>query len=258
MPTKPHIVRLLSVKSTNTWCESRLPSLSSLTTVSAFRQSAGRGQRGNRWESAAGKNLTFSLVFKPRALPSSAQFAISEAVALGIRDYLADRGITARIKWPNDIYVGDGKICGILVSHVINADRLSASIIGIGLNVNQTKFASDAPNPVSIKGITGRSLCPGRELKRLEQHILPYLALLDENPPQSVLEDLRGEFTKSLYRLGEEHTFEECIPLGQGFKPSGHPFTARITGIDDCARLVLQLPDGSTRRYAFKEIRHII
>src|SRR5574344_955997 len=102
--------------------------------ISEF-QTAGKGQRGNTWESEQGKNLTFSILFKPNNLLSTKQFALSQAVSLGIFDYLVERGLQATIKWPNDIYVKDKKICGILMENTISGDILSAGVVGIGFNL---------------------------------------------------------------------------------------------------------------------------
>lgn len=120
------------------------------TVWAAEFQTAGRGQRGNTWESAVGENLTFSILFKPAKFLSTRQFELSEVVALGVVNYLSTKGIKAKIKWPNDIYVEDKKICGILIENTLSSDTLSVCIAGIGLNLNQRIFRSDAPNPTSV------------------------------------------------------------------------------------------------------------
>ena len=112
--------------------------------VTAYRQTAGQGQRGNSWEAEPGKNLTFSILYRPAGLPPMAQFAMSEAVALAVVDFLGVHGLEAKVKWPNDIYVGDRKICGILIRHSITATCVDYSVIGVGINANQTEFLSDA------------------------------------------------------------------------------------------------------------------
>ncbi|MDE6431375.1 MAG: biotin--[acetyl-CoA-carboxylase] ligase, partial [Duncaniella sp.] len=120
--------------------------------VSARRQTAGRGQRGNSWESAPGKNITMSILLRPEGLHPSRQFVISRAVSLAItgvlRRYMPASAV--RVKWPNDIYVDDRKICGILIENVISSASIRQSVVGIGINVNQRRFLSDAPNPVSM------------------------------------------------------------------------------------------------------------
>ena len=113
-------------------------------------QTAGRGQRGNKWESKTAENLTFTILFRQVFLHPAQQFCISQICSLGVCRYLRNKGLPAQIKWPNDIYIGNKKICGMLIEHSISGDKLSASIIGIGLNLNQREFMSDAPNPTSL------------------------------------------------------------------------------------------------------------
>ena len=118
--------------------------------IIAREQTAGRGQRGNKWSSRAGENLTFSLVWEPTFLEAKRQFLLSEAVALALTDTLAKWDVRSKIKWTNDIYVGNKKICGILIEHDLEGMYLSRTIIGVGLNVNQAHFTSNAPNPISL------------------------------------------------------------------------------------------------------------
>ena len=111
--------------STNSYASARAAELEDWTVVSARRQTAGRGQRGNGWEAEEGKNLTFSVFFRPENFRARDQFALSEAVALAVVETLAGEGIEARVKWPNDIYVGDRKICGILIEHAVMGMNVS-------------------------------------------------------------------------------------------------------------------------------------
>ncbi len=119
-------------------------------------QSAGRGQRGNSWEAEPGRNLTFSILLKPRTVVASKAFAVSMVTALSIADVVAEHiGMEVSIKWPNDIYVGDRKICGILIENTFTGMNVDRSIVGVGINVNQRQYVSDAPNPVSMTMLTG-------------------------------------------------------------------------------------------------------
>lgn len=120
-------------------------------------QSAGRGQRGNSWEAEPGLNLTFSILLRHRTVVASQAFAVSMLTAMSIADVIeAHIGKPVSIKWPNDIYVGDRKICGILIENTFTGMNVDRSIVGIGINVNQRQFVSDAPNPVSMVSLTGR------------------------------------------------------------------------------------------------------
>lgn len=154
------IIWLDSVDSTNSEAKRRISELRDLSVIAARNQTAGRGQNGNKWVSESSKNLTISIVLKNPIIKPWEQSIISEATSQAIIDTLASYGIDARIKLPNDIYIGDRKICGILIENSILGEKINWSIIGIGLNVNQTEFPSDLPNPTSM------SLCcpvPGEE-----------------------------------------------------------------------------------------------
>lgn len=153
-----NLIELESVASTNTYASEHLPELPHGTLLLARAQTAGRGQRGNSWESEPGRNVSMSLVLKELPVGPRRQFAVSEATALAVADTIAR--ITCRddisVKWPNDIYAADRKICGILIECGISGTSMTHAILGIGINVNQTVFLSDAPNPVSVAQLTGR------------------------------------------------------------------------------------------------------
>ena len=127
-------------------------------TVVAVSQTAGRGQIGAFWESQPGQNLTFSLLLRPEFIKADQMFLVSKAISLGIVDYLNSFGEEFKIKWPNDIYYKDKKICGVLIENQLMGSNIVYSIIGIGLNINQKEFISDAPNPISLYNIIGRKL----------------------------------------------------------------------------------------------------
>ena len=240
-----HVIRLQTVDSTNSWISKNEEELKAPVMVSCHTQYSGRGQRGNSWESAPGMNITASVLFKPQNFPASLQFHISEAIALAMVDLLNFYGIKAKIKWPNDIYVGDRKISGILVENMVVGKDIIRTIIGIGLNVNQVEFLSSAPNPVSMKIITGQSYdIEDMELK-FADFIEKFLFKL-ENP--SVLHD---EFMKHLWRFDSNpHPFYD--------KNKKESISAYIENVREDGLLTLRLGDGSTREYAFKEVEFII
>lgn len=198
----------------------------------ALEQTAGRGQRGNTWEAEPHKNITLSLMLRPDGLPAVRQFEVSEAVALGVADTLRALGIeNVKVKWPNDIYVGDRKICGILIENTLGGNRISRSVAGIGLNVNQTEFRSDAPNPVSVKQLTGR------------EHDIEQLA-----------EDM---ISRILARMGRDNHADYLAALwrGQGEwlwqTSEGELFRARIVNVRPDGRLCLS---GRPAPYPFKTV----
>lgn len=150
-----------TVESTNDEARRLISELDNLSVIAARCQTAGRGQGDHRWHSRPGENLTFSAVLKfgeGGLAPLAARDAllITETVTLALRLYLEGHGVKVRIKWPNDIYVGDRKICGILIENILHGQDVVSSIIGIGLNLNQKDFPSDLPNPVSLTRLTGK------------------------------------------------------------------------------------------------------
>ena len=180
---QPRIIRLEETTSTNNYLrglvgKEPLPEGSIVVTE---YQTAGRGQVGNTWESEPGKNLMFSIILYPDFLPANRQFLISQIAALSVKETLDAYVDGITVKWPNDIYWRDKKICGMLIENDLTGHSLYCSVIGIGININQREFLSDALNPVSLVQITGREY--DREeilnsfLKRLYDR---YLGLLQE------------------------------------------------------------------------------
>jgi len=149
----PHIISFDSLPSTNNELKNRLKTndLSEFTTILTSYQTNGRGQQSNVWESADGLNLTFSVLLKPVFLEPALQFYLSKIVALALTDVLMKYVDELSIKWPNDIYVGEKKIAGILIENSLMGSCIDTCVVGIGLNVNQLSFQSSAPNPISLK-----------------------------------------------------------------------------------------------------------
>ena len=150
MKNNPDIIWLDKAESSNDEARKAIDSLDNLSVVAVRCQTAGRGQGTNSWVSAPGENLTFSVVLKNLDISASEVIAISQITALSVVDFLKTHGITAKIKLPNDIYVRGRKICGILIENSICSGKLGWSIIGIGININQTVFPSHLPNPTSL------------------------------------------------------------------------------------------------------------
>ena len=151
---------LTSVDSTMAYLQ-RLPddvTTDDLYVVVAETQTAGRGQRGTHWESESGKNLTLGLRVYPTFLKADEQFRLSEVTALAIAEALDLYTDGISIKWPNDIYWNDRKICGMLLEHDLRGSEIACTRIGPGININQRQFFSDAPNPVSLYQILGHDM----------------------------------------------------------------------------------------------------
>jgi BirA family biotin operon repressor/biotin-[acetyl-CoA-carboxylase] ligase len=213
-------------------------------------QTAGKGCGSNTWESERGKNLTFSLLLHPTEIRANSQFRISEAVSVALCGTLEhffrplspmdsspdSREHEITIKWPNDIYVGDHKICGILIENRLKGSTITDSIVGIGLNVNQREFLSDAPNPVSIYQLTGEET--DREV--LLQAFLKEFSKAMETEPEALAEAYRSR----LYRREGMHRFSD----NQGV------FEAKVQNVLDDGRLMLLDAEGKARMYVFKEV----
>ena len=253
--TKKHdIIWLDTVDSTNDEARRNISALDNLSVLSASRQISGRGQRGNTWSSDAGENLTFSIVLKygKDQIPeirATDQFVISELTALSVTDLLATYGITARIKWPNDIYVEDKKICGILIENSVRDVFLSTSIIGIGLNVNQRNFDVNIPNPTSMSLCTDSSFLLSGILEEFMDIFTGYC--------RRYL-NITGGLTR-LRRLYLSQMWRKDSPARYIDTVSGNGFTGVIRGLSDIGHLILEDTEkGELKEFAFKEIGYVI
>jgi BirA family biotin operon repressor/biotin-[acetyl-CoA-carboxylase] ligase len=214
------------------------------TVITASYQDTGRGQPGNSWESEPGKNLLMSVILYPVMVRPADQFIISRMVSLAVHDLVAARTTAARIKWPNDIYVGNDKIAGILIENSIMGHTLGSSVAGIGLNVNQTHFRSGAPNPVSLKQVTGTT----HYLRAITDELI---SLLDCRYGMVVRGEgalLESEYHNALYRAGEWHRYSD----------SDGEFEGMIERVRPDGMLHVIRRDGSSREYAFREIDYIL
>jgi len=244
-----HVIWLKEIDSTNSEAIRQYEKYDNFAVFATHLQTKGRGQRGAGWESAPGENLTFSILMKNSNLKPAKQFVISQIVAIGVKRYLKGLGVEASIKWPNDIYVGDKKICGILIEHRIMGDTLSGSVAGIGVNINQEVFLSDAPNPVSVFNLTGKKLNIEEELKSLVDIIHSLFKDISAGDTIANISALESEYHNSLYHLEEYHLYREM--------PGGDTFEAKITGIDTSACLLLEQRNGTVKRYHFKEVKYL-
>lgn len=192
------IIWLDRVKSTNDEARRHISEIDNLSVLSALEQTDGRGQHGNKWSSQPGENLTFSIVIKDFRIKSNEQSAISQVTALSLTDFLESHEISAKIKWPNDIYVGDEKICGILIENALKGQEIDWSIIGIGLNVNQLTFPDNLPNPISM-GLYNKNKYPYDTRKLLEEFMVIFTGYYREYlNGNSMLEKLEQQFVSKL------------------------------------------------------------
>lgn len=202
--TELKTIWLESTDSTNKEVRRRIGELDNLSAIAATTQTAGRGQGSHSWFSRPGSGLTFSILFDfepPHDIEVKDALLITEFCTLALRDYLLEEGVESRIKWPNDIWVGDRKICGILIENILHESSVARSIAGIGLNLNETLWPEDLPNPVSLKELTGRNYDPARELAALGAKIAARYEELSSPKGRKGLDD---EFRKYMFRLDGE------------------------------------------------------
>jgi len=297
--TKKHdIMWLKSVDSTNEAARRHISNIDNLSVLSALEQTEGRGQRGNSWSSNVGENLLFSIVLKFSPEDSSQtfleardQFVLNEIAALSVVNFLRSHEIMAQIKWPNDIYVGSRKICGILIENSLRGNRLSSSIIGIGLNINQRSFDVNLPNPTSMvlcqPDLSCHSVSSQCHTERSEEsfdirtcleefmdiftsHYNRYLAAGGD------FSSLRQQYLEHLWRLDipAEYLDYTTLPSGHLDAPMNicmesdntddtqnkpYRFRGTIRGLSDIGNLMVEdLTTGHIREFGFKEIGYIL
>jgi BirA family biotin operon repressor/biotin-[acetyl-CoA-carboxylase] ligase len=207
-------------------------------------QSAGRGQKGNRWESEDGKNLLISIVLLPERIDPSDQFLISMTISLGICDFLKRYIPVCSIKWPNDIYVNNDKIAGILIENTILGDKIETSIAGIGLNINQKLFSNDLPNPVSLGLLTGTIFTLTNCLIQLASDIDKRYQKLNSGN----FSGIRHDYVNHLFRLGEWNSFRDLSGI----------FSGRILSVTENGMLQIERRTSTINEYSFKEVEYIL
>lgn len=233
---KTRIISIKETDSTNRKIKEQAVDEDAMTVLVAERQTAGKGCGTNSWESEPHKNLTFSIRYCPEDVEARRQFVISMQISVAIHRAMMDFGVPTTIKWPNDIYWNDKKLAGILIENQLQGSHIRDSIIGIGLNVNQRTFLSDAPNPVSMSQILSRHLQLNEILQRIIFHF------------QNAEKDIAAVYRSLLYRKTGMHEYSD----------SKGNFIAEIVGVADDGLLSLRDSSGVVRKYAFKEVAFII
>jgi BirA family biotin operon repressor/biotin-[acetyl-CoA-carboxylase] ligase len=210
------------------------------TIIHTNYQTAGRGQTGNTWESENGKNLLISIILYPFMIIPSDQFIISKIISLGICDFIRQHTANVSIKWPNDIYVNNDKIAGILIEASIIRNEIENIVAGIGLNINQKIFRSGAPNPVSLAMITGKKYDTEECLRNLASNLdRRYKQLLQEKRTE-----INNDYLINLYRKGEWSDYSDSNGLFEG----------RIVSVVPDGRLQIEDRRGIIYEYGFKEV----
>ena len=200
-------------------------------------QSAGKGMGTNTWESEPGKNLLFSILLHPTWLPINKQYLLSMAEAIAIVEVL---GKGFEIKWPNDIYYGNKKLSGTRIDINLQGSALKDVIIGTGINVNQEVFLSDAPNPISLKNITGQEHDRDILLRDILERFYIYYKKVQDSPQEVV-----RLYHEKLYRKVGFHTYAD----------KDGTFQAEIVSVAENGIITLRRNDGALSNYEFKELR---
>lgn len=211
---------------------------------STSNQEKGRGQVNQHWESEPGKNITMSVVLYPEFVPILSQFLISKAVALAVYDFVRAYVPDVYIKWPNDIYVGKKKIAGTLIENSLREGVISSTIVGIGLNINQKLFVSDAPNPVSLSLLTDKQFDLDDCMEELCDRLDDWYIHLKTGEIQKINET----YERRLFRMNE------WTP----YRAGDEEFEGRITGVDEIGRLMIEKRDGTQQKFHLKEVEFII
>lgn len=240
-----NIIRLEEVDSTNNYLRSvALVDEEQMLVAVARHQTAGRGQGRNTWESEAGKNLLFSVKIKPRNIAIANQFLLSMTMALAIKHALDKRADGFSLKWPNDIYWHDYKISGTLIETTLSGSAINSCIFGIGIDVNQKTFLSDAPNPLSLCSITGHSEDCDWLLSDILQSFDSLYSQLTDGDSHTII----TQYHDALYRHTGFYTYRD---------KSGE-FQAEIVRVEPNGRLVLSDTESQIRQYYFKEVAFVL
>jgi BirA family biotin operon repressor/biotin-[acetyl-CoA-carboxylase] ligase len=245
------LLELKEVNSTNSYIQNLLSkqNLSEGTSILTYDQTGGRGQFGNSWQSESGKNIAVSILLKPNFLKADQQFYLNKAISLGVHDALksiisSSPGIpdsALKIKWPNDIYFNDKKICGLLIENSLHGEQINNSIIGIGLNVNQENF-KNLLNAGSLKNMTGNEM----DLKQTVSALFHFIEKRYLQLRNFKWDDMNREYLQALYRYQEYHIYEA----------TGEVFKGQILGVSERGELMIE-SEGKIRKFNFKEVKHL-
>ena len=227
-----------------------------LYTIRTDFQTAGRGQAGNSWESEEGKNLLFSSLLRYEGIYAADQWRLSMLVAVAcwevLAKYLPKDWLT--IKWPNDIYYGDKKLVGILIENSLSGSMVDYTIVGIGMNVNQTEWLSNAPNPMSMKQITGQDY-------PVEQLLSDWFSAMKSWETRTT-EEIKDAYMQHLYRRQGWHLYVErevsIMPTAIATDTEEGMFCAELVGITEQGELQLRTENNEEKTYHFKQIRFVI
>lgn len=243
-------IHLKSIDSTNSYASQLLGQIKPVegTLIYTFDQQNGRGQRGNTWHTEPNKNVASSFILYPSFLQAGRQFLLNKITSLAVADLMAeltepsDKTQEIRIKWPNDIYVGNKKIAGILIENTLRENTIQNAIVGIGININQTAFNADI-NATSLALIANKEFDLMQVLEKLSEFIEARYLQLKGNK----LEGIDLSYLQNLYQLNEWHNYISDDQLFEG----------KIIGISSIGKLQVQLKTNEIKEFDLKEIRFV-
>ena len=242
---KIHIDYIDKTESTNSYFSQKsAPSSNLMKVIVARAQSAGRGQGSNSWESEEGKNLTFSIDITRPQVPLHLNFYLSIIAALAIHDSLSRYSKDITLKWPNDVYYKDKKISGTLIETSVNSQIITRCIFGIGINVNQKEFVSDAPNPISLINIIN---CETKVSEILSKTLKAFQKYYDQLR-LGYYKSVKLQYMNVLYRSKGVFPYRDKDGL----------FEAEIVEIKDNGHLCLKDTEGRIREYEQKEVQFVL
>ncbi|MFI2743879.1 biotin--[acetyl-CoA-carboxylase] ligase [Zhouia sp. PK063] len=240
------IIKLNAIDSTNSYLRrlSLENKLEDYTVAVAKYQTQGRGQMGTKWNAEDGKNLTFSIYKKVSCVSKEDQFCLSMAVSLAVQSALSYFMIPQlKIKWPNDILSANKKLCGILIENVIQNGELTAAIVGIGLNVNQTNFEDGLFSASSLKKISGIHYNHDEIMTKILERIKVY----EEMIIKKKYEELKAIYEDELFRKDKPSTFKD--------NTTDELFMGFIKGISKTGMLQIMLEKEEVRDFDLKEVK---
>ncbi len=239
-------LHLISVDSTNSYATEMFRQIKPIegTLVYTFNQQKGRGQRENVWQSQANKNVALSIVLYPTFLLAEKQFLLTKIISLAVADLMTElvnvsSSTNVKIKWPNDIYINNKKVAGILIENTLRENAINSSIVGIGINVNQLKF-ENAPNATSLKLITTKEFDLMQIVNRLCEFVEAYYLQLKANK----LETIDNAYLQRLYQLNE----------WKNYSANSISFEGKIIGISEIGKLKMLLKSTELKEFDLKEI----
>jgi BirA family biotin operon repressor/biotin-[acetyl-CoA-carboxylase] ligase len=241
--TGNELIKLDTVDSTNDYAKKliRESTAKEGTVILADFQTKGKGQKGGYWESEKGKNLTLSFILNPSFLDVQKEFYLSMSVSIGIVEFLSQLQLNSKIKWPNDIYINNRKAGGILIENAVKNNIIASSVIGIGININQTEFKSIAPNPTSVSLELGKSVDLKDSLSLLLKNLDKWINILyDECYPK-----IRARYRRYLFLKNKKAFFTD----------KNGKFRGRIIDVEESGMLLVKTDKKEIRKYNFKEIR---